>query len=134
MIISTMKEMDTNTTEVRLTYFCRLRVPTVMCIITVIFRSNRLTISFPFGSGIIIATTSSIPIRKERIINRKILQVISKTILFSSRVISSVEKKIQKTIQSRSHQLLTSFPFLFPKDVRSKYKTIPHNFLIFCGF
>lgn len=102
MIISTMKEMDTNTTEVRLTYFCRLRVPTVMCIITVIFRSSRLTISFPFGSGIIIATTSSIPIRKERTINREMLQVIPKTILFSSRVISSVEKKIQKQYSQKS--------------------------------
>lgn len=58
-----MKEMETNTTEVRLTYFCRFRVPSVMYIITVIFRSRRLTISFPFGSGIIIATTSSTPAR-----------------------------------------------------------------------
>ena len=66
MIISTMKEMETKTTEVRLTYFCKLRVPMVMYIITVMFLSRRLTISFPLGSGIIIATTSSRPIRQER--------------------------------------------------------------------
>lgn len=62
MIIKTMKEIETNTTEVRLTYFCRFRVPMVMDIITVMFLSSRLTISFPFGSGIIIATMSSTPV------------------------------------------------------------------------
>lgn len=62
MIIRTMKEMETNTTEVRLTYFCKFRVPIVMYIVTVMFLSSRLTISFPFGSGIIIATMSSTPV------------------------------------------------------------------------
>lgn len=61
MVMRTMKEMDTNTTDVRLTYFCRFRVPMVMYMVTVTFLSSRLTISFPLGSGIIIATMSSTP-------------------------------------------------------------------------
>lgn len=65
MIIRTMKEMETNTTEVRLTYFCKFRVPMVMNMVTVMFLSRRLTISFPFGSGIIIATMSSTPVVTE---------------------------------------------------------------------
>lgn len=64
MIIRTMKEMETNTTDVRLTYFCKFRVPMVMYMVTVMFLSSRFTSSFPLGSGIIIATMSSTPVAR----------------------------------------------------------------------
>jgi hypothetical protein len=57
--------METNTTEVRLTYFCKFRVPMVMYMLTVTFLSSRPTISFPFGSGIIMATMSSTPVAEK---------------------------------------------------------------------
>ena len=61
MIISTMKEMDTNTTDVRLTYFCRFLVPMVIVMVTVTLRSSSDATSRPFGSGIMMATTSPVP-------------------------------------------------------------------------
>lgn len=66
MIISTMKEIDTNTTDVLLTYFCRFLVPMVIVMVTVTFRSNSDTISRPFGSGIMMATTSLAPEDEDR--------------------------------------------------------------------
>lgn len=61
MIISTMKEMDTNTTDVLLTYFCRFLVPMVIVMVTVTLRSSSDATSRPFGSGIMMATTSPVP-------------------------------------------------------------------------
>lgn len=67
MIISTMKEMETNTTDVLLTYFCRFLVPMVMVIFTVTFRSSSANTSRPLGSGIMMATTSPVPERRKTI-------------------------------------------------------------------
>lgn len=61
MIISTMKEMDTKTTDVLLTYFCRLRVPMVIIMVIVTLCSRSDVNSRPFGSGIMMATTSPVP-------------------------------------------------------------------------
>lgn len=56
-----MKEMETKTTDVLLTYFCRLRVPTVMCKVTAMFCSSSAMISRPLCSGIMMATMSPVP-------------------------------------------------------------------------
>lgn len=61
MIISTMKEMDTNTTDVLLTYFCRFRVPMVIIMVIVTLCSRSDVNSRPFGSGIMMATISPVP-------------------------------------------------------------------------
>lgn len=66
MIMRMMKEMETNTTDVRLTYFCRLRVPMVMCRVIMMFRSSKAVISRPFGSGIMMATMLPVPAHTHR--------------------------------------------------------------------
>lgn len=61
MIMRMMKEMETNTTDVLLTYFCRLRVPMVMCRVITMCRSSKAMISRPLGSGIMMATMVPVP-------------------------------------------------------------------------
>lgn len=103
MIMRTMKEMETNTTDVLLTYFCRLRVPMVMCNVITMCCSSKATISRPLGSGIMMATTLPVPAHTQH---------------------STTRLDVQKTIRGGSCQLKPKSPDIV--HLSSLNSTITH--------